>query len=793
MMRKLVMPTAAAILLVAVIAGASVAHAMGLGEIELKSALNEHLVAEIDLREVGRRNPDEIIARLASNEDFERVGVERYFYLSDLQFTLQTRPSGVPYIRVSSREPVVEPFLNFVVELRWPQGRMLKEYTLLLDPPTYAARPAPAIAAPERARPATDTQTGRIERSVADERSQVSLTPRPERPATAAVSSEQRLQGDRYGVTDRDDTLWRIASRSRVSSDVTVEQQMLAIVDLNPEAFIGGNINLLKAGYTLRLPSAAQARARAQAQAAAEVAVQNQDWSAWRRGEITQLGRRTDTAPRQAAQLDATSAGVSAPAPAERPVGEMRIVAAGEDDGAGSGSAGDDAATELEAQLAESEAERERMEQEHRAATERVDQLLAQVEQTQRQLEVRDQQLAILQQQLESVRNDAASPPTAGASVPSSPGGGDGPFGIAATGWALIGGTALAVLLAAAMVMVRRRQQEPEEPLAAYAGRTAPMLASAHVEADYRAHEEDTVTEDVLGTAGAVQAPERAHASANEIVEEADIYIAYGRFQQAEVLLCNALDEHPARTDLRLKLLEVYAATGDADAFARHNDALTGMSDDPHVLAAALEFESVLRAAQTAANGNAAPIESADDTSNAVAVDDFELTFDQEGDAATANGHTSADAAADSAPLEFRSGRSQAHNGDDLGGDLGIDFDPDADTENGADHTARTDANGSSRDEETDEEMSFDFDLGDLKLDGEDAGADAKNPSAPSRDDSFDFLDDGDDSASTKLDLARAYIDMGDGDGAREILDEVLKEGSDEQQQAARELLQEMA
>ncbi len=144
--------------LVRAIAAASVltsgmAHGLGLGEITLKSALNQPLDAEIELLEVRDLGSGEVIPSLASPEEFSKAGVDRLYYLTDLKFTPVVKPNGKSVIRVTSSKPVQEPYLNFLVQVLWPNGRLLREYTVLLDPPLYSpqgkrrsarrARPAP--------------------------------------------------------------------------------------------------------------------------------------------------------------------------------------------------------------------------------------------------------------------------------------------------------------------------------------------------------------------------------------------------------------------------------------------------------------------------------------------------------------------------------------------------------------------------------------------------------------------------------------------------------------------------
>lgn len=248
--------------------------ALGLDEIDVSSALNERFVGSIDLLDAQGFQPSEIVVSMASREDFERVGVERFFYLTNLKFEVQMS-GDTPKVKVSSSQPVSEPYLNFIVEVLWPRGRLLKEYTVLLDPPTFSQAAAPAVSAPAQ-------ETARVEPAPSQpRRTQPSAQTRPATQVAVPSSpsrsnTPRRLDGEL--MTTRDDTLWKIASRTRASEQVSVNQQMLAIQRKNPNAFMRNNINLLKAGYVLDLPSESEALSVNSQAAANDVAAQTDDW-----------------------------------------------------------------------------------------------------------------------------------------------------------------------------------------------------------------------------------------------------------------------------------------------------------------------------------------------------------------------------------------------------------------------------------------------------------------------------------------------------------------------------------
>ncbi|NBA94235.1 FimV/HubP family polar landmark protein [Pseudomonas sp. R5(2019)] len=269
--RKLVLAIAAASAL-----SSGMAQALELGELTLKSAQNQPLLAEIELRDVDGLSAAEMQPGLALPEEFAKAGIDRQAFLDDLTFTPVVNPNGKSVLRVTSSKPLPEPFVKFVVQVRYPQGRLMRDYSVLLDPSKFS---------PEAAQAAGQG-------------------------ATPAVSGASEY------TTNRRDTLWEIASRNRQGA--SVQQTMLAIQALNPDAFIDGNINRLKTGQVLRLPDQQQATSLPQAQAIADVAEQN---AAWREGR--RLGPR-------AQQLDATrrSQGQGTVAPAQTQ-DKLSLVSAG--------------------------------------------------------------------------------------------------------------------------------------------------------------------------------------------------------------------------------------------------------------------------------------------------------------------------------------------------------------------------------------------------------------------------------------------------------------------------------
>ena len=252
---------------------ASDVWALGLGDIRLSSALNEPLRAEIQLLSATPEELSNLKVALAPAATFERYGIDRPFYLTRLQFRVQEAGPNGASVRVTSSEPLTEPFVTFLVEATWSSGRLLREYTVLLDPPTFAPPPTSqatqSVTAPGRA---TQADSGRIERATPPAQSSA-----PQRaPALAEAGSFDSSAGGEVQV-QRGDTLWEIASRVRPDNRLDMNQMMVAIYEANPQAF-AGNLNRLNAGATLRIPAADDIFRITRGDAMSEVQRQNSAW-----------------------------------------------------------------------------------------------------------------------------------------------------------------------------------------------------------------------------------------------------------------------------------------------------------------------------------------------------------------------------------------------------------------------------------------------------------------------------------------------------------------------------------
>lgn len=250
-------------------------RALGLGDIQVYSAINEPFSAEIGITNLGQVSENELLVALGGVSDYEAAGVRWEFVHSDLGFEVDLSNPGDPLILVSSSRPIQEPYLNFLVQARWPAGRLLREYTVLLDFPVFsgeerqtstsapAVRQQPAVATPA---PAPRPQPA----------------PAPSRPVAAVPSTSPNAASDNSRMLDpvdgyrvqSGDTLWAISLRVANDLGISRAQAMLAIRDASPEAFIDQNLNQLKAGSVIRMPSRAEATSRSAEQAQQQYAME---------------------------------------------------------------------------------------------------------------------------------------------------------------------------------------------------------------------------------------------------------------------------------------------------------------------------------------------------------------------------------------------------------------------------------------------------------------------------------------------------------------------------------------
>ncbi|UQY37394.1 peptidoglycan-binding protein LysM [Pseudomonas fulva] len=475
------------------------APALGLGEITLHSALNQPLNAEIQLLAVGDdMTTADIKVALAPADAFNRAGVDRVYFLNDLRFSPLLR-GGNSVVRVVSNQPVREPYLNFIVELKRPGGQLLREYTVLLDPPSSSAYS-------NQAAPVGDQQF-------------TSYAP----PRRTPIAS----RGERYRVASGE-SLWTIASKLRVDGDQSsLQDLMLDIHALNPDAFSNGDIHRLRAGASLLLPDHARMSEAAPAQPADSATPERPAAPA----EII-----PDTAPQQPAE------------PQVEVLAQIRRV---------------------EEEVANRTAENLQLQQDLLTVQNQLKDMMT-------RMEARDQQIAQLLEQL--AQRPVAAPvapaePAPQAAAPSAtPQAAPTPVAAAAQTegfWSLwnILLAALLGLLALMLVLFKRKRKPDPQAIAEPVVVVPPVVQAPVAEPVEPVVAPRAIEADVPPPVRAPVAP-RTDTSSTDPLDAANIYLAYGRLGEAVSVLRQASQANPQRLDIGFRLLEVLAQKGNTAAFA---------------------------------------------------------------------------------------------------------------------------------------------------------------------------------------------------------------------------------
>lgn len=668
------------VLLGVLIGLSSQASAVGLGDIALESYVNEPLQANIVLLDTGSLAEPEIRVALASSEDFERLGVERLFSLGDLSFTTELDGRGGGSITVESSEPILEPYLNFLVELRWPSGRLLREYTVLIDLPP--ARPLGDLAA------------------MASDSAVVSSV--PDVPETSFSSTSN---SDTQYRVKTDDTLWEIAAAVK-PSELSVEQMMLAIQAANPNAFLRNNINGLKAGYLLSFPVDVVS---GQSEREARQAVADQ-WRVWR--EPAQPALRIVADSELEFDLDPIS-----PAP---DMDSERLVERVSEATASVPSVGDSNLALIE---------------------ERLTQLSAQVGELQGVVQEKDAEIAELQRALtDALRANQAldqsltenTSTSSQISPPAEP--------QAATSWlqTLLYLILLGALLAGGALLVLRRLRDSGDDLETdsldsddFAVVDDPLRPVPSIPDEPPS---ETTGADDSGYGESLLTGYANDQTLADAVAEADIYVAYGRHQHALDTLEAASSAEPSNASGLLKMLEIYLSL-DRVQEAEELIPIIEATGDLVAYSAAVER-----------------LNSAGAVLTGVSQRDDLLTD-----------------GAETPKPDTSSGSEEADSADASDGKGASDDSPELDTPEDTISLSGDDS------------LSIDLEF------AEDAAEASPSDLEEALDSEMPAIDE--DAIDTNLELARAYIDMGDHDGAKELLDSVLAKGDLSQQAAAQELL----
>ena len=796
--------------------------AAGLGGVNLYSALGQPLRAEIQLQATAEEF-EGMAAKVPSAEVFQAANIMYSALMPTLDVEID-RSGGKSVVRVSSKRAVNEPVVEMLVELSWAEGRVVREYTLLLDPvgeQPLATSPAPM--APGRTVPA---------------------------PATVAQPSvnEATAEGSVYAVKNGD-TLYAIAQRYQPSG-VEIEQMLIALLRANPEAFIDGNINRLRSGAQLTIPVSGEAVAVSVADARNQVRAQKDTVEAYRSRVAN-----TAAAAKESAQAEAVADASSRESEGtveqratelmreEAPHDQVQVSGAPSAEGEGADLPALETGLMEEDAIAQSRALEE--------ANSRVSDLEQMVNDQQRALEMKDEAFAKLQAQVEALQaqlQESRASVTVEERLPAQLDS-QSSFLDKVLGSPLkLGGGVLVVGLLALLGVRAARRRREEEAFLEVDTNEASLTEPTSVESAVvnMTGGEQVDTDSVTGPSSMLNTDfsqsSLAAMDADEGVDpvaEADVYLAYGRDAQAEEILLDALQADSSRHAIYVKLLEVYEKRGDsrqfeavATDFYSRTAGEGGDWEKVVVMGRRLDPDNPLYGKKKTAEIAAAVAGVADENSTAEpetpAVDFEALEFGL--DASSADVH-----AAPETSEEVAAAAEKVAEEDDntLDFDLGIDaseaarFDDDAIDESAKasevdlektefdanvldfdlDHSTPEHISEDSINSPFDDEIdlsSVEFDLdGELGVDSDsdsDVDVDLTNSqavAAPKHDEILPppelAAEDVQREMETKLELARAYDDMGDKEGARELLEEVLRDGSDEQKSSAQGMLDQLS
>ena len=928
------------------------AYALGLGGLRTESALNQPFVGEIDLFDVKPDELDTVKATLATADAFAKSGIERYHFLTQLAFAPRMSERGGAVIRITSREPIREPFMDFLVEVVWPAGQLVKEFTVLLDPPSTSERPAPAVRPPaiadrRPAEPSSSTPSSALRSGAAAARSDAAdRTPPARRPPSGPDGFPLYLGPVRSGTG-----LLRLA-RAGQPMGATKAQTALALYRNNQDAFINGDIDRLIAGKTLVIPTRAELFALDDAAAALELQAALQGESV-RRAPITDVARIDEAAAAEGARLRIAGAAAGAVP------GTVEVPTAGpapdtDDDTSEPSGRTASPGTDLEQELLLVMEAGESARQETEELRGRIRELETQLADIQTLLQLRNTELARLQggapvesaattttaggaspetepnlvvaeddaadavdsgplpvtpseeagaaPSAEAPAVDAAAPEPLPVAEPSLVEGEAGTVppvaaeideteSAAASAWhvyllplaSFAGVTALGVAAFSLVSARRRRKQEESEDQWSIDSAVVDfqeLEPSAPEPAPAELDSRTPVDADRAARSASVPAPEEHEPEIDaglptpssqlssfshfeteteeaDVLSEADIYIAYGRYKEAEELIKRELRRSPERLDVRFKLAEVYAGSENPQALRDLMQQLKAFGADTaeparwqrlSAIAAVVEQGGVwdpgatlriteatgvaggesrldLDALRGATDSSLGQARGVGDESFVLDISDLESAPRAESvptavSAALPSAATSGEdlplllddsALAPPADLPDLSGLHDLSGPDDArdgkaklpeGGDLILTLDDLRDSRD-LDLDAFLDAESRSLDSPAAEpEWSL------PRLDLPSVPAASVTPAVSRNEDApVDRLGTPDDALSgqwamdsgiwdenaTKLDLARAYIDMDDVASARDILQEVIADGREEQRSEARELLRTLA
>jgi len=601
--------------------------AAGLGKLNVDSGLGEPLRAEIDLISVTPDELSSLSAAIASEEAYAIQGIPRLGVHSSIKVELAKNPDGSPVLRLRSQQPIDDPYLDMLIQVDWASGRLLREYTILLDPPGYkqSLSEEPATPIINKASTAVSGSSVTPSGTTVSTSSQhaTDKVKTSKKSAVKSIKTNEQQQSPTEAVdgyeltTQRGDTLHSIAKELQ-SEGVSLDQMLVGLFDANKNAFVDENMNRLKVGQIIKIPSKEVLAAVNSQQAAKEVKVHSANWNAYRNSlagsvvaaPVAEEAERKQTASGKIASAEDKAAPIKA-----GPQDVVKLSAGGKIAAQG-GKTGAEADAKVLALQEEATVREKALKEAHDRATA----LEAQVADMQKLLALKSQTMADMQKNAEAAPKSAENQQPSVTPQPS-------PAPVAATVPAAIPeSTSVATaeqpvatpapeaaipdeaVKKAPAVVKTPVQPEPEEEasfltsllesvnlfMLGGAGGVALLGAGWVYLRNKRRKDLDSFERGILTSGGLrantvfgnttgnatssadtsfltdfAQSADGGMIDTNDVdpIAEAEVYMAYGRDAQAEEILKDAISKEPKRYELHLKLLEMYAARKDASAF----------------------------------------------------------------------------------------------------------------------------------------------------------------------------------------------------------------------------------
>ncbi|MDP2152587.1 MAG: FimV/HubP family polar landmark protein [Methylotenera sp.] len=562
-----------------------IGYTAGLGKLNVNSGLGEPLKVDVELLSVTPEELSTLTAAIASDEAYNVQGITRLGIHNNIKVDLAKSDAGAPILRIRSTMPINDPYLDMLIQVDWASGRLLREYTVLLDPPEYkqATNAASDFSPVTKPIASTGLSTGSN-----TQRSLASNTSKSSKKKASAVKPEDALQKEAAEdelITKRGDTLAAIAQKMQVEG-VSLDQMLVGLFENNRSAFANDNMNQLKVGQIIKAPSAETLNSIDSKQAKQALKVHASNWNAYRNslaGNVKTTLASEENEPKQSASGKIASA-EDRSAVVKPGAQDVVKLSAGDKNVVPNQKSG---AAEADAKIAALQEEATARENALKESLSRAAALEKQIEDMQKLLALKNQTMTELQKSAELASEPEVEKPIAETPVVAEP------VAVkaepekqavtkvsppettpetsfiesllASLDIKLLGGTSALVILGAGWLFFRNKRRKELDSF------ERGILTSGGLRANtvFGNTTGNSSTSDTSFLTDFAQSADGSMIDTNDVdpIAEAEVYMAYGRDAQAEEILKDAILKEPKRYELHLKLLEMYAGRKDVSAF----------------------------------------------------------------------------------------------------------------------------------------------------------------------------------------------------------------------------------